>query len=750
MNLSKPLAALALLAATTTSLPVHAGAYDPPPLGPFPDTAPTIALHDFAAGHLGVIDGSFQRAYLVAAWRAIGGKPLDGAQARQLSLALTEKGGVNVADADTRLVWGTALTRFGGAVMNKYETWLDGHREWSQPIAAGDSSHVVYDNCTADGVRVAVATLTQRATAHGDADHDPWVAEWVRGQQAVFRNCGSGNETLAAAPANAPAWFRQDRAWQAAAASFYAGRFDEARAAFVAIAADAASPWATLGPYMAARCDLRQASLSPPGPARDRTLARAEAGFRAVAAGTSRLRASAQALLRRVAIERDRIAALQRLERVVGEGAWGTEATADVGDFLSLVRQPVWQRVGEQPPIAAAHDGRVAPRDGGLVDWLASMAQAGFAVPDADRYYYVTSPLAPEDHARACGPLSTAGTHRDAWMIVCYLGAKAPADVPATVREAGAKIPDTAPAWATLTYLELALRMRERAASARPVSREESGALRARFDAAIGKGDAVFGGDGINALRVLRAPVSASALDLAASSRLRRIGDPDLYAWHVEVARETTNEISDSTVAATLLSTSVNVRQLAALAADPAAPVHIHENALRAAWTRAAMLKQYAVVASLTPALLALDARAAQDIHAYTDAVDPVEKQLALVQIMRRRFSPLYDGAGGWGCKYPDRREMLAWMDDADLEAARSELEVLVKLPTFNTYYGQAVLALAKEKPTDARLPAELAAVVASTRMSCAGETPISKAAFQALHRLFPKSPEARNTKYFF
>ncbi len=67
------------------------------------------------------------------------------------------------------------------------------------------------------------------------------------------------------------------------------------------------------------------------------------------------------------------------------------------------------------------------------------------------------------------------------------------------------------------------------------------------------------------------------------------------------------------------------------LANDAAAPKDIRDNALRTAWARAAMLKQDAVVASLTPALLALDERGAAEIHAYSDATDPVERQFALV-----------------------------------------------------------------------------------------------------------------------
>ena len=64
--------------------------------------------------------------------------------------------------------------------------------------------------------------------------------------------------------ADAPALAQADRAYQIAAAHFYAGAFVEAEAAFTAIARDNASPWRTIAPYLAARAIVRQATLGGP------------------------------------------------------------------------------------------------------------------------------------------------------------------------------------------------------------------------------------------------------------------------------------------------------------------------------------------------------------------------------------------------------------------------------------------------------------------------------------------------------
>ena len=64
--------------------------------------------------------------------------------------------------------------------------------------------------------------------------------------------------------ADAPALAQADRAYQIAAAHFYAGQFVEAEAAFTAIARDSASPWRAMAPYLAARAIVRQATIGGP------------------------------------------------------------------------------------------------------------------------------------------------------------------------------------------------------------------------------------------------------------------------------------------------------------------------------------------------------------------------------------------------------------------------------------------------------------------------------------------------------
>jgi len=115
-------------------------------------------------------------------------------------------------------------------------------------------------NCNPDAFRTAARTLAARMGAHGA---NAWVRDWALGQDAVFQQCfATGGELPWPAAADAPAWFRADRAYQVAAAHFYAGRYGVSAELFAAIAHDATSPWQPLGRYLAARARIRQASAS--------------------------------------------------------------------------------------------------------------------------------------------------------------------------------------------------------------------------------------------------------------------------------------------------------------------------------------------------------------------------------------------------------------------------------------------------------------------------------------------------------
>lgn len=209
-------------------------------------SAPTA----FFQGRLDIVPRDLSPKFYVAAWRALDGKPFDADQAKALL-------GLPCCDLDSGM---------DGA----FDQWQAAH----QAVAGKPAGAVAtgrWDNqpgrpgyipvCGEDAMRVAARTLRQRAQSHGAKD--PWVLDWLAGQDKVFAACG-GAKTEPPMPAAAPDWLKRDRAYQIAAAHFYQGRFDQAAEEFGRIAADPDSPWRSLAAYLVARVLARKADANSP------------------------------------------------------------------------------------------------------------------------------------------------------------------------------------------------------------------------------------------------------------------------------------------------------------------------------------------------------------------------------------------------------------------------------------------------------------------------------------------------------
>ncbi|MGP1630651.1 MAG: hypothetical protein ACTS5V_11975, partial [Giesbergeria sp.] len=142
-------------------------------------------------------------------------------------------------------------------------------------------------NCPAGAWEQARTTLIARQQAWGT--DSAALRDWIKGQHQVFARCQLGpnyfrrdelgpnqqpnalyvqsvllpDMALADAPKDAPPLLIKDRAYQRASALFYEGHYAEAALAFDAVATDAASPWRSLGHYLALRAKLRSIQIWP-------------------------------------------------------------------------------------------------------------------------------------------------------------------------------------------------------------------------------------------------------------------------------------------------------------------------------------------------------------------------------------------------------------------------------------------------------------------------------------------------------
>ena len=127
-------------------------------------------------------------------------------------------------------------------------------------VISKPGTYVTFENCLADSFRTAAATLKARAGKWGAASAE--TKDWLAAQDAVFTNCSGPAAEPGPAPANASPLMHQDRAYQSAAALFYAMDYSGAQTRFQAIAKDAASPWHSTAAYLAARATLRDGTVN--------------------------------------------------------------------------------------------------------------------------------------------------------------------------------------------------------------------------------------------------------------------------------------------------------------------------------------------------------------------------------------------------------------------------------------------------------------------------------------------------------
>lgn len=736
------LAACALLACSMTA---QASAGDPAPSGPLPTAAPATPLHGFAKGRIGVLDSTFQRAYLVAAWRVLDNAPLSDPEIDMLSRALQGRTTYATENPKGEHPWPDARKRYGGATNDVYissDTLFSFKKlpGLDDPQVA-ENDYLAYANCNFAATETAATTLASRATQYGDAMHNSWVKEWLVGQDQVFETCSSGVYVEPAAASNdAPQWFKFDRQYQRAAALMYAGRFADARTAFDAIAHEPRSPWAALAPYLAARVMLRQASLTATPALRAERLERARQSFEQLRQhGTPDQRRQARSMLGRIAVMANPTAALVTASERVGSKRWDAETPEQLSNLLSLVRQD-----NAFGPIAVKSDGALA-------DWLQAIGAVNPINPaggpwDPDHSDIVALP--PAKVVELCGSARGA-EHKAAWTVACLAGANRRAEVPPALWNYAAALTPTHPAYATLSYHLARLQM-EDLTDEQP---KQVAALRAQLERQLALGTAVFGEDGLNALRLLRTRLATSLREAVRLATLPKLSEPAAYAWYSEQARTVGPELELHPIVIDYALYGMSVTELTQAVVQPnTVPTELRTQWLGMTWLRAVLLGQTQQEAILKPLLVKAVPALQLGLATFAAAQDPVVKQFELAHLMLQfgelDIERLTRQEGHWG--RARAAEVQGYRTFRPSAMALAERERLAPIGTYTDFVGRAVVAYAQRKPNDPRLVEDLATVVRLTRFEYSEEPNLSKRAFTLLHKLYPESAAARRTRYWY
>jgi hypothetical protein len=245
---------------------------------------------DYAAGMLGVLLPTYPRADLAIARRYLNGAALTADEQKAYQPTFSVHEAASQLDAeDAKQAEAAAKGIAYLEPLGPADTWLKIRSRYAPPQAeiqpvreyggiysAGFILAGSYENCQSAAFETAIATLQSRAKTWGAKSTE--LADWIKGQDAVFSNCGGGQtygpdsrnrplmtrSTPSIVSANAPLLLQQDRAYQRAATQFYSAQFETARLSFQAIANDTASPWCGIARYLVARSLIREAFLSAP------------------------------------------------------------------------------------------------------------------------------------------------------------------------------------------------------------------------------------------------------------------------------------------------------------------------------------------------------------------------------------------------------------------------------------------------------------------------------------------------------
>lgn len=420
---------------------------------------------EFAKGNVGVVRPSFARRYLVQAYRRFSGQT-----------------------ALPNLVTPPAAPNNLNPPATPVDQWI----EWRGGIAGPApppgrqrriANYQFIDNCLDDAFVSALRTGKARVAEWGSASES--ARDWVKAQDAVFANCDSDGLILPdPAPPGAPVLVRADRAYQTAAAYFYAMRFDEAATRFQAIAADATSPWRRYGRYLAARALIRQGTI-PDEPALA-TLAVAATHLHGVIADSeaAALHESARQLLDLIAFRARPIERLNTLAAALSRDRAVTNQ--QIVDYRRLMDRMLGDVTSfEYGSVAALAD---MTRSAPLNDWIIVMQGDG-----------------PAAEERAIAQWTR--TREIPWLVAALW--KLPANHPQSpaLLNAAAGIDRSSPAFATIAVL------RVRRLAARGAS-DEARALLAILPTAISS-VLVSRGSGRREARVRRAGRPGTGADLS-------------------------------------------------------------------------------------------------------------------------------------------------------------------------------------------------------------------------------------------
>ena len=752
----KALVALALTLLVSFVLPQRTRA-----CGPFFTDAifvyskhPDFPLESFAGGKLGVLQPSWARSYLVVAYRNLVGTNLSSNEASGIKALWDDRLNNRWDSNDEEWIkkWIEARKQVPGLTTPPE---IKAYRNRDKP-----HEYDTYLNCQQDAFENAETTLKELIKRFG-ADSAA-VKEWVTAQDTVFSNCGAGRQIPAAARPDQDPLIRADRAYQIAAANFYAAGFDEAKQQFDSIARDNSSPWHVTAGYLAARSLLRKGSLADKEEEGRPALAEAETRLNAILKDKSAA-ASHHAATRLLNLARLRLHPEEKVHEIA-HSILKKDASADF-------KQDVWDytvlldKFLSEDDDTARKEIPAGLRGDELTDWIVTFeADAPTASTHARERWEQTKALP--------------------WLVAAISKANGQQSNIDPLINAAASVDHTSTAFPSLAFHRVRLL----------IESNHKAEARTTLDKILADDRRSLSPSAVNLLMAQRMTLAQNLDEFLQSAQRAPAGFSDDSDGR-EIPEEE-SEIKETTKgahlffdldAANIFNRLMPVAIIKDAARGNSLVPNLRRDVAQAAFVRAALIDDHETATQAAILLRELYPELKEFLAGYQRATTPEARRFAAAYLSLK-FPGLrpYVAAGvgrstrveevdsyrdNWWCTEPPTslsgtasqgdggegktkpKQVTApeFLRPSQALGTR-QFTALQALGTAPNYLCRIAIEWTEKNPADPRAPEALHLAVRSTRYGCTDKETgrWSKAAYDLLHRQYPNTTWARNTKYWF
>jgi hypothetical protein len=713
---------------------------------------PDFPLEQFAGGKLGIVTPTWARSYLVIAYRALSDNPLSEAEAKSVKSLWDDRLGLSdTPDDSAGKNWIEARKKVPGATA-LIEV---------QPFRNREKPHEYEEflNCQPDAFQTATATLDERIKKYG-ADSSQ-VRDWLAAQDIVFADCHEGNQ-VPESPTDQDPLVRADRAYQTAAANFYATNYDQAKQQFDVIAKDKTSPYRIVSPYLAARAMLRKGSFAEKPQDASGPLSEAEQRLSAILKDPS-LKLSHHAAGRLLNLTRLRLhpeEKLHELARSIVRKDASDDFKQSVWDYTVLLDKLTGDDddSGKKPQFPAG----IGSDD--LTDWIIAIQSES-------------------DSARAHSIERFEKTKSVAWLVAAMINADAKDARLNELLSAATAVSPSSPAFATLAFHRVRL--------LKEAKRGQE--ARALLDKVLSGDRQQWPASAVNLFLGQRMMMSQNLDEFLQTAKREAAGFSDNddgreIPMDPKEAAQTANgaKFFFDLDAANVFNKVMPVSVVNESAHSQLLPPNLRKDVAQAAFARAALLDDRETANQAAAMLEEFYPQMKEFLAAYQRAATPEARRFAAAFLSLKfpGVRPFVQAGIGrttaveqvdsyrdnYWCAEPPTPQSGPPSDD-DPQAANKKRPVVAPEFLKNTqpegarqlaavqalgvgpnYLCRIAIEWTDKNPNDPRSPEALHLAVRSTRYGCTDKETgrWSKAAFDLLHRRYPNTNWARATKYWF